>query len=125
MDFWFHSMMVVKDTWTDISLIRFIDLFCDLMCDLSWRMSPVHARRACPTVIRQDVLHVSMKPIWLEYLLSPVSRVTCCMDDQPIIEGGAWKSPLFCASEPSVSPFSPVSASFTHSGALRLGACVL
>ena len=67
-----------------------------------------------------------MKPIWLEYWLSPVSRVTCCMDDQPITEGGAWKSPLFHASEPFSSVhLNPVSASFTHSGALRLGACVM
>lgn len=34
MDFWFHSTVVVKDTWNDISLIRFTDLFCDLTCDL-------------------------------------------------------------------------------------------
>ena len=48
------------------------------------------------------------------------------MDDQPITEGGAWKSPLFRASEPFSSVhLNPVSASFTHSGALRLGACVL
>lgn len=73
----------------------------------------MHVRRACPTVIGQDVLHVSLKPIWLEYWSSPVSRVIFCLDDLPIIEGGHGS--LLCSAQLSVSPFIlSVLASHTH-----------
>lgn len=51
---------------------------------------------------------------------SPASRVIVGPDDLPIIEGGTWKPPLFSAAV-SLS-LQPVSAGFTHSRALRLGA---
>lgn len=113
MDFWFHSTVVVKDTWNDISLIRFTDLFCDLIANLedvpesTWEDS-------VSTVIGQDVLHVSLKPIWLEYWSSPVSResdslawMTC-----PLLKVGTG---VLCSAQLSVSPFIlSVLASHTH-----------